>query len=256
MRRFVAFSVALSAFAVFAGTATATHSWGTYHWARTANPFTIKVIDSNSAAWDAYLNVTIADWNSSNVLDVVREPGTEDRRCKAAAGKVRSCNGKYGQNGWLGLAQIWLSGGHISQGTAKMNDTYFSLSQYNSPTKRQHVICQEIGHSWGLGHQSESGADLNTCMDYSSLLDNPHPNAHDYDQLNTIYAAHIDSTTTIATGLAGSGSAKPVRVERSDRIADSVITEHYRDGSQRITHVFWALETRGHAAERAVARDD
>ena len=30
----------------------------------------------------------------------------------------------------------------------------------------QHVICQEIGHTFGLDHQSETGASLNTCMDY------------------------------------------------------------------------------------------
>ena len=118
------------------------------------------------------------------------------------------------------------------------------------------MICQEIGHTWGLGHQDESGADKNTCMDYSSALDNPEPNRHDFEQLALIYNSHSDSSTTIATGLAGSGSAKPVRVERSDRIVDSIITEDFGDGSQRITHVFWALETRGHAAEQALGQDD
>ena len=237
--------------AVFAGTASANHSWGTYHWARTANPFTVRVIDANSPSWDGHLNAAIADW-ASTVLNVVREGGNEEKRCRAVAGKVKSCNGNYGQNGWLGLAQIWLNGGHISQGTAKMNDTYFSMPQYNDPTKRQHVMCQEIGHDWGLGHQDESGADLNTCMDYSSKLDNPDPNSHDHQQLVTIYGSHLDSTNSAASaGLAGEENAKPERVERNDRIADSVITETYRDGSQKVTHVFWALETRGRAAGHA-----
>jgi hypothetical protein len=183
-------------------------------------------------------------------------PGAEDKRCRAVSGKVKSCNGKYGQNGWLGVAQIWLSGGHIAQGTAKMNDTYFAMPQYNSPTKRQHVMCQEIGHDWGLGHQDESGADLNTCMDYSSQLDNPDPNSHDYQQLSTIYGSHLDSSNSAASvGLAGDESARPTRVERNDRIADSIITETYRDGSQKVTHVFWALETRGRAAEHAFGHD-
>jgi hypothetical protein len=243
--------------AVFAGTASANHSWSTYHWARTANPFTVRVIDANSPAWDAHLNAAIADWDSSTVLNVVREAGNEEKRCRAVAGKVKSCNGSYGQNGWLGLAQIWLNGGHISQGTAKMNDTYFSMPQYNDSTKRQHVMCQEIGHDWGLGHQDESGADLNTCMDYSSKLDNPDPNAHDFQQLATIYGSHLDSSNSAASaGLAGEESAKPVRVERNDRIADSTITETYRDGSQKVTHVFWALETRGRAAEHAFGESE
>ena len=264
MRKVLTLALAITAFAAIAGTATASHSWGGYHWARTANPFTIKVIDANTSAWDSHLNKAIADWNNAAVsppwegpivLKVVKEElGVEDKRCRPVAGKVKSCNGAYGKNGWLGLAQIWVSGVHISQGTAKMNDSYLSAASYTE-TKRQHVICQEIGHTWGLGHQDELGKDLGTCMDYATALDNPGPNYHDFEQLAAIYRLP-DSSTTIATGLAGNGSAKPVRVERNDRIAASIITEHFRDGSQRITHVFWALETRGHAAEQAVGQDD
>jgi len=33
-----------------ASTASATHSWGGYHWARTANPFTIKLGNNVSGA--------------------------------------------------------------------------------------------------------------------------------------------------------------------------------------------------------------
>ena len=240
--------------ATLTGSAAATHSWNNYHWARTSNPFTIRVIDANSSTWDGNLDAAIADWNSSSVLNVVKESGSVDKRCRAVRGKVKSCNGSYGQNGWLGLAQIWLSGGHISQGTAKMNDTYFSMPQYNAPTKRQHVMCQEIGHDWGLGHQDESGADLNTCMDYSNALDNPSPNAHDFDQLRLIYA-HLDGSTTIAASLAEDPNAKPDKVERNDRIADSIITEDFGDGSKKVTHVFWALETRGRAHEQQLERD-
>ncbi len=250
-------ALAVTAFAAIAGTAAATHSWGGYHWARTANPFTLRVIDSMTADWDDNLDKAIVDWDSSTVMNLTKEAGDSStrarKRCVAVKGKVHACNAAYGFNGWLGLAQIWASGSHITQATAKMNDSYFASASYTE-TNRQHVICQEIGHDWGLGHQDESGADLNTCMDYANALDNPGANAHDYAQLATIYA-HLDSTTTIATGLAGSSSAKPVRVERTDRIADSTITEHFQDGTRRITHVFWALETRGHAAEHAFGND-
>ena len=241
--------------ATLAGAASASHSWNNYHWARTSNPFTISVIDANSATWDSHLDAAISDWSGSSVLNVVEEQGSEDKRCRAVSGKVKSCNGKYGQNGWLGVAQIWLTGGHISRGTAKMNDTYFSMPQYDDPTKRQHVICQEIGHDWGLGHQDESGADLNTCMDYSSRLDNPDPNAHDFQQLETIYGSHFDASSTIASGLSADESAKPEKVERNDRISDSIITETYRDGSKKITHVFWAIESRGRSGEHAFGSD-
>ncbi|MEW5940777.1 MAG: hypothetical protein AB1750_13995 [Chloroflexota bacterium] len=193
-------AVAILALALTTINAGASHAWGNYHWARTSNPFTIKVVDSMTSDWDDNLNVAIADWDQSSVMNVVKEAGDSSlktrKRCAAISGKVRACNAPYGNNGWLGLAQIWASGSHITQGTAKMNDSYLASSSYTE-TNRQHVICQEIGHDWGLTHQDESGADLNTCMDYSNALDNPHPNAHDYAQLETIYS-HLDSTTTIA----------------------------------------------------------
>ena len=44
---------------------------------------------------------------------------------------------------WLGLAQIWLSGSHITQGIVKNNDYYFggSTYAYNNEAEKLHVIC-------------------------------------------------------------------------------------------------------------------
>jgi hypothetical protein len=174
----------------------ASHSWGGYHWARTRNPFTLKVGDNVTADWDPMLNLAISDWSKSTVLDLTKVAGGTTSRCRPTAGRVEVCNSKYGANGWLGLAQIWLSGGHISQGTAKMNDTYFTMPAYNTTAERNHVMCQEVGHTFGLGHQDESGASLGTCMDYADDSTNSqHPNAHDYTMLEQIYS-HLDSTNT------------------------------------------------------------
>jgi small ligand-binding sensory domain FIST len=152
---------------VTASVAAANHSWGNYHWARTSNPFTLELGDNMSASWDPLLARASSDWSRSTVLDTVVTAGRARGKCRPTAGRVEVCNGNYGFNGWLGLAQIWLtSGNHISQGATKMNDSY--LSSGYTTTNKQHVICQEIGHTFGLDHQDESGADLNTCMDYSN----------------------------------------------------------------------------------------
>ena len=201
---------------------------------------------TTTGVWPSHTSTAVNDWAKSSVLDLVLTRANGDRRCKAVSGKVKVCNGSYGFNGWLGIATITITGGvHITSGTTKVNDSYFNTANYNHPTKRQHVMCQEIGHDFGLGHQDESGADLNTCMDYSNALDNPSPNAHDYQQLETIYNSHLDSSTTIAMGLAGSENAKPVVVERNDRIRNSVITERFEDGSYLVSHVTGALEGPG-----------
>jgi hypothetical protein len=226
--------------------ATASHSWGNYHWARTSNPFTVRLGDNMSASWDSLLTRASSDWSRSNVMDTVVVAGQARGKCRPTPGRVEVCNGNYGFNGWLGLAQIWINGSHITQGTARMNDSY--LSSGYSTTNKQHVICQEIGHTFGLDHQDESGADLNTCMDYSNNLDNPSPNQHDYDQLASIYS-HLDSTTTLGTaakvGAAGSDRASPVAVERRDSVAASTIVERFADGSRRVTRILWAAGVKG-----------
>ena len=90
----------------------------------------------------------------------------------------------------------------------KNNDFYFGGNShyqypYNNTAEMQHVICQEIGHTFGLDHQDESGSSRNTCMDYhhntsASDTKSTHPYQHDYDELATIYN-HLDSTSTVGS---------------------------------------------------------
>ncbi len=238
-----------------AGIAYANHSWGGYHWARTANPFTLKLGDNVSSVWDSYLGVASADWSASSVLDTHVVAGlVNPRNCRPTAGRVEVCNSKYGNNGWLGIAQIWVSGLHITQGTAKMNDTYFNTSTYNTPSWRQLVICQEVAHAFGLDHQDENFDNLNlgTCMDYTSNpAGNEHPNQHDYDMLEEIYA-HLDSVTTVGQTVASSGLklgsdadftnasewGKAIRTSSDGR--PSLYVRDLGNGEKVFTFVIWA----------------
>jgi hypothetical protein len=237
---------ALALAAVAAVPASATHSWNGYHWARTANPFTIQLGDNLSSSWDPYLATTSADWSKSTVLDTTVVPGlSRNKRCRATAGRVEVCNGSYGNNGWLGVAQIWLASGtkHITQGTVKVNDTYFSLPAYDNSSEREHVLCQEVGHTFGLDHQSTDGSSLNTCMDYyrntsSSDTKSIHPNQHDYDELATIYA-HLDSTSTVGAAAGSLPDAVPSWAPATQR-AQSVYVDHLANGDELVTFVLWA----------------
>ena len=203
-------TIVLIAAAVAApGVASASHAWGNYHWERSSNPVELKIGDNVSSVWDGHLDTAITDWNDSKVLSLTEVPGKGGRRCKAQSGRIEVCTGFYGNNGWLGIASISVSGDHITAATAKMNDTYFSSGAYNTPAWRQMVMCQEIGHAFGLGHQDENfyNEALGTCMDYTSDPEpevNQHPDGHDYAQLEAIYA-HLDSDSGSTDG--GTGGA-------------------------------------------------
>ena len=138
------------------------------------------------------------------------------KRCTPTVGRVEVCNNRYGFNGWLGVAQIWISGSHITQGAVKLNDSYFNTAKYNTPGWRHLVMCQEIGHTFGLDHQDEIFGNTNrgTCMDYTddpdgsikNQLSNEYPNSHDYEELETIYSDHDDTTASAPTASHGSPS--------------------------------------------------
>lgn len=234
--------------------ASANHSWGNYHWARTANPFTLQLGDNVTNAWDGYLQTTSAEWSKSTVLDTTVVSGaTTGRKCRATTGRVEVCNAAYGFNGWLGVAQIWVSGNHITKATVKVNDSYFNAATYNTPAWRNMVMCQEVGHVFGLDHQDENftNANLGTCMDYTNdPSSNQRPNQHDYDQLATIYA-HLDSTSTVGASAPsgpgkgkGAGSAAPSGWGRQVATTNGGRGAFYEldlgNGQRVITHVTWA----------------
>jgi hypothetical protein len=191
----------------FPGNAQANHSWGGYHWARTANPFTLTLDNNVTSTWSGYLSTASSDWTSSSVLDTSIHTGSFGSKtsCSPTTGHVEVCNASYGSTGWLGIASISVTGGvHITSAYVKVNDTYFSQAQYNTVAYRHLVMCQEVGHTFGLDHQdtNQTNPNLGTCMDYTTNPAGPpsneHPNAHDYAELQTIYA-HTDSFNTPTT---------------------------------------------------------
>lgn len=249
----------------------ANHSWGGYHWA-SGGTLNVTVVRSVTPNWTTYVNGAIADWENSNKLTLgVADGDTSSisrKRCQPIAGKVRVCNALYGQRGWVGLATIWLSNNHISQGVTQLNDTYFNMSFYNTPAWRKFVACQEIGHDWGLDHQDENfnNANLGSCMDYTRAPQggvysgfnygpsNEHPNAHDYDMLAQIYN-HNDGFTT-SSGMTAKGAVsateeaglgpedwgRPVRRDSLGR--PNVFIKALGPGQAKVTHVFWAFDAR------------
>lgn len=255
-----------------AGTVEANHAWGKYHWDISTAQSTVsplKLGDNLTLGWGTNLATASTDWNVSVLKNQVVAGGS-NANCNPTSGRVEVCNGEYGNNGWLGIASIWATRGksaHITQGVVQLNDTYFNNTYYNTEPWRNMVMCQEIGHTFGLGHQDEnfSNANLGTCMDYSDdptgtaetngTLNNEHPNAHDYEMMTEIYA-HLNSTDGgSGGGGGGKGKGKPADVgtnidldnpsswgkaiRQDARGNDFVFEKDLGNGNVIITHVTW-----------------
>lgn len=252
------------------------HSWGNYHWKRTGPAVTPPVHNNLSSGWQTYFTRAMADWNAATYIQSpygsAYGPISTPRKCSSDIGKIEVCNATYGQNGWLGIAGISLSGGHIAKGYTKLNDSYFNTAYYDKASWRRMVTCQEIGHDYGLGHVNENFDDPNTgsCMDYSNdpgrndgKGTNEYPNAHDYAMLDAIYA-HVDSAASPIIDEAVSAYASHTKhIEELMANADQwgtpisfdakgrpnvfmmrVISPNHGDDDHgdgvNLTHVFWA----------------
>jgi len=240
--------------------ACADNQWGPYQWARTTASFDLQVVNSVTPEWDAYVSQSTVDWSASEVVNLVEVAGSDSkkirRRCTPPSGKVRVCNLAYGNNGWLGLAAIYVDSlDHIVKGYVKLNDTYFATDTYNTYEWRQGVTCQELGHELGLDHQDTNfnNEALLTCMDYQVPMTTT-PNQHDYDQLVTIYA-HLDTYDSYASAddAEEPKEPRPCRGKKCNSAEQAswglslgrqgqteTFLSFERDGERRITYVIWA----------------
>jgi hypothetical protein len=258
----------------------ADHSWGNYKWDDTDGTLDLVLADNlTQTHWSSALGVATHDWNvwswdnggsSGDVLNSVLSLNIANGSnviCDPVSGNVQVCNDSYGNNGWLGIAQIWTTRGknkRIVAGVAKMNDSYFSQSPYNTSPWRQLVMCQEVAHTFGMGHQDEnfSNVNLGSCMDYTSDPDgsirgeanNEHPNYHDYELLTELYGNSDEGSS----GGGGSTTCNP----RSPKCNQGVVLENPADwgrlvsghgpkevyervisnGLKVVTHVTWTIE--------------
>ncbi|MDH3493507.1 MAG: hypothetical protein OEM82_08155 [Acidobacteriota bacterium] len=241
----------------------ADHQWGNYHWASTSNPDNLLLGNNLSSQWYPSFVQSISDWNASTVIGVSETAGgTRPRQCRITAGRIEVCNDSYGNTGWLGIAGISVSGTHITGAYVKLNDTYYNNPPYNTAPWRNFVMCQEIGHAFGLDHQDEAFNNTNfgTCMDYTNdpvgPPNNEHPDGHDYQQLELIYN-HTDGgggdptptpSPTPCRGRGCNGNGADIDfgdsrewgqvVERDDSGRPILYVRNLGNGKKHFTHVF------------------
>jgi hypothetical protein len=166
----------------------ADHSWANYHW---QDGNLSPTVLNKSVPTDVFdVPLAVQEWaDLSTPLQPVMASG--------GSGDVEVIMKRMNAN-WLGVARIWVDGdGHIQKGRVELNRIYLNSL---TAVEWDHVLCQELGHIWGLGHNPDGaagGTPDDTCMNGSQYLGQyPAPNLHDAAQLNAIY----DHTDVIDEG--------------------------------------------------------
>ena len=167
--------------------ASADHSWNNYHFP-SYNLSPTVVDDTSSSLYNVPAGVL--EWSAL---------GTDIQPTLTTASKGDITVKEAFSPFWLGQARIFIDGDHITKAEVKLNTRL--LNSYGAAAA-DHVLCQEIGHVLGLGHNRDG----DTCMnDWAVLGSQTSPNIHDTAQLNLIYGHTDDGATEEEDGGGGGG---------------------------------------------------
>ena len=198
-------------------------SWNGYSWARTGN-LNIQLVNNVSATWAPYLQTAANAWSAAANIDftVVTGPPINASTCSPAYGVVEVCSANYGKTGWLGVTNVYTSGGKIVMATIKYNDYYpLTSTFYAGSAWYSSTSCHELGHVLGLNHQDANKANSNSgsCLDASNdpsgkkkgygPLNDFSPGSMDFAALGDIYGLPSGTQLSSTTYIAANGSFVP-----------------------------------------------
>jgi hypothetical protein len=202
IKKILAVTVALAALLTAVTVASADHSWSVYHWS--SDNLSPTVVDKTSSSlYNVPLGV--AEW--ANLGTPIQPIPTDANKGNITVREAFS-------QSWLGLARIFIDeNGHITKGEVKLNTQYLDYYEANGYLGiADHVLCQEIGHVLGLGHNRTQD---DTCMNDQAFegFDLTSPNNHDIEQLNAIYN-HTDAAPSGSTDEGGPDCSKNAKAKQ------------------------------------------
>jgi hypothetical protein len=126
--------------------------------------------------WTPYLEEYVTRWSdgydSIVPLSLQIDRIEIDPTCKPSLGKLKVCNGNYGDTGWRGIniALIDDTDQFIRHSVIQFNDYYTNevdltpwkaikygdfWGQLNDESQLKYTMCHELGHGFGLPHTDE-----------------------------------------------------------------------------------------------------
>ena len=120
--KFVLLTVGFIGCQLGASHAFAEHTWANYKWEVSEPLLALELVDNlTTGVWSTALVTARNDWRDWNfdndgteqdqpilnsVLNLTLDTSGTNPACDPVSNSVEVCNGEYGANGWLGIAQI------------------------------------------------------------------------------------------------------------------------------------------------------
>jgi len=158
------------------GSASATHYEG-HHWAHNGLARSqIYFVDHTGAKWPV-ATVTYK-WNEAHGVDSYYETGCPSTQLHCVrVYEINANNGWYGATFFTG----WNSANHNTEGVKVQLNNY----TVKTATQARKTTCHELGHVLGLDHRASNAS----CMTQGAAPPiSMYPDAHDFAELQTIYA--------------------------------------------------------------------
>ena len=133
------------AFVALTAVTSANHSWNGYHVLVKAIPSPYRVTTSQGRGMQFSIQRRRIGANP-----------LKPRTCRPTSGRVEVCTDTYGNNAWLGIAQVWISGRHTYYaGCGELNSRISTHLLITPPLGGIWCPARQWGDTLGMDHQEE-----------------------------------------------------------------------------------------------------
>lgn len=164
----------------------------------------LDILNACSDDYLPFVQTAIRNWEEGSPIDSLtlfetRVPYEKDCEPENNMGKLKICNGDYGDTRWRGLNEVLIRQNVIVASGASLNQFYLD---FESDAQKLYTSCHELGHGFGLPHWDEDffNEDLGNCMDYTQRPDlSTKPDASNFLYLAQLYGGREEVTKELIT---------------------------------------------------------